>query len=558
MPPRKGHKKSRNGCTACKKRRVKCDEGQPNCGNCIRRGIQAECTYLRILKVAVRHDDEVNEITQSSIVEESSPPQRGFSSEISEEVTEAAPEGHCVCGYFHPYPTRSTPILDEYPGGLPVCALVYGLATPGNYGMENPSSGHYISHSSSNNGLSLTDVSLFHHFVTTTSRTMTISPYREVWETWTDAVDRLANSHSFVMEAVLAVAAAHIDTEESNTMADYHFREAFRRLQIELAGNTKKAINSRNCHGLFMTLNMFLLYALSGRTYKVFGTDGVYTRPYLDTSWTVFLRSAVGVLVQSWPWITTGPIASLFSCIPPIPGIRTSFSCRTEAMFANLNRLCTDGSIDGASEELGNVNTATAYFAAIWNIKKIWSVVEEVVGIPPSGSDATVAFSSSSTKPPATIANICNLIYHFALRTPRPFWEALQKKKPRALTIYAYFSVCWEAFHYACRLKSLETGLLSDANKGSTLFWVSGRAEVDLKGVEAELRFSGNWDVWNTWIAGAWMVFDGLKAGWWFDQAVEPLNDTLRTAMVGNEMMPLQAANAWGTLISVEKLQRWH
>jgi hypothetical protein len=41
---RKFHKKSRKGCATCKRRRVKCDEARPICGNCERMAIQ--CVYL--------------------------------------------------------------------------------------------------------------------------------------------------------------------------------------------------------------------------------------------------------------------------------------------------------------------------------------------------------------------------------------------------------------------------------------------------------------------------------------------------------------------------------
>ncbi|KAL0570219.1 transcription factor [Marasmius crinis-equi] len=40
----RSHKKSRTGCAQCKKRRVKCDEGRPTCGNCERR--QSDCVYV--------------------------------------------------------------------------------------------------------------------------------------------------------------------------------------------------------------------------------------------------------------------------------------------------------------------------------------------------------------------------------------------------------------------------------------------------------------------------------------------------------------------------------
>lgn len=41
--PRKGHKKSRAGCVTCKRRKVKCDEGTPGCGPCVRLGLN--CLY---------------------------------------------------------------------------------------------------------------------------------------------------------------------------------------------------------------------------------------------------------------------------------------------------------------------------------------------------------------------------------------------------------------------------------------------------------------------------------------------------------------------------------
>lgn len=40
--PRKGHKKSRNGCFNCKRRKVKCPETLPACSNCMRNGLACE------------------------------------------------------------------------------------------------------------------------------------------------------------------------------------------------------------------------------------------------------------------------------------------------------------------------------------------------------------------------------------------------------------------------------------------------------------------------------------------------------------------------------------
>lgn len=46
--PRKGHTKSRRGCFNCKRRKIKCQETQPACGNCEKAGIL--CEYPKIVQ----------------------------------------------------------------------------------------------------------------------------------------------------------------------------------------------------------------------------------------------------------------------------------------------------------------------------------------------------------------------------------------------------------------------------------------------------------------------------------------------------------------------------
>ena len=44
MPSRRSHAKTRFGCLPCKRARIKCDENQPQCANCIR--LKRRCEYL--------------------------------------------------------------------------------------------------------------------------------------------------------------------------------------------------------------------------------------------------------------------------------------------------------------------------------------------------------------------------------------------------------------------------------------------------------------------------------------------------------------------------------
>ncbi|ORY05904.1 hypothetical protein BCR34DRAFT_42046 [Clohesyomyces aquaticus] len=50
MATRKSHQKTRYGCSPCKKRRIKCDQNQPSCQNCAKRGL--DCSYYMIRPVS--------------------------------------------------------------------------------------------------------------------------------------------------------------------------------------------------------------------------------------------------------------------------------------------------------------------------------------------------------------------------------------------------------------------------------------------------------------------------------------------------------------------------
>ncbi|CAD0109891.1 unnamed protein product [Aureobasidium uvarum] len=74
MSSRRFHRKSRSGCTHCKKRHIKCDEGRPNCANCQRASVV--CTYDQ-LKVpsspAQSASQSPNGSTASTLVFDHSP-----------------------------------------------------------------------------------------------------------------------------------------------------------------------------------------------------------------------------------------------------------------------------------------------------------------------------------------------------------------------------------------------------------------------------------------------------------------------------------------------------
>lgn len=60
--PRKGHLKTRRGCWNCKRRRIKCNEGHPDCNHCIKAGLQ--CAYSQ-QKLSPQNPSQENPPQQS-------------------------------------------------------------------------------------------------------------------------------------------------------------------------------------------------------------------------------------------------------------------------------------------------------------------------------------------------------------------------------------------------------------------------------------------------------------------------------------------------------------
>ncbi|EGY17067.1 C6 zinc finger protein [Verticillium dahliae VdLs.17] len=55
---RRHHRKSRLGCKTCKRRKVKCDEAKPECGNCQRFGVACDFLPTAIFKAQTKHTEE--------------------------------------------------------------------------------------------------------------------------------------------------------------------------------------------------------------------------------------------------------------------------------------------------------------------------------------------------------------------------------------------------------------------------------------------------------------------------------------------------------------------
>ncbi|KAI1964718.1 hypothetical protein LOZ58_001405 [Ophidiomyces ophidiicola] len=149
MPPRRPHKKSRNGCDQCKRRRVKCDEDGPPCTQCRRREIA--CAFSRPASTAVSSPSvppsQPHELEQQQHEPQREPPEM-VQGELDREV--------------------ERPLARQ---------------------------------------AALRDLELMHHFATDTYRSLCIEDSEQ--HAWQIVLPRKALGYDFLMDGMLALAALH-------------------------------------------------------------------------------------------------------------------------------------------------------------------------------------------------------------------------------------------------------------------------------------------------------------------------------------------------------------
>ncbi|PSN58923.1 hypothetical protein BS50DRAFT_538129 [Corynespora cassiicola Philippines] len=256
---RKPHRKSRNGCRECKRRRIKCDEEKPGCGHCVRHNVH--CIYPA-MPASTR--------TPSSL-------------SASEHTLSPAGKGAT--------PQAISPHI------TPCIYLRENSAVP---------SGAYFK---------LKDMALLHHWSLSTSLSMIKSPPLNHF--WQKVFPEIAFHHAYVMHSILSIAALHVtylctsNRHEHICYASHHNTLALR--------SFREGINSLgpdNSDALFAsaTLAFFYAFVRLGRLYEGDGEDdgpASRTSRILGAEWIPLVRGMEAVLHPVYDYVRTGPLRSL-------------------------------------------------------------------------------------------------------------------------------------------------------------------------------------------------------------------------------------------------------
>ncbi|RGP70241.1 c6 zinc finger [Fusarium sporotrichioides] len=222
--PRRHHRKSRNGCSNCKSRRVKCDEQKPQCSNCLRREIR--CSFL---------PPDSHTASPS--------PHGNFGSSSSTPA-------------YYPTPVTQTPSTS-----VPEVPQTF---------YQEPAS----------EGLDIEDFSLLHHYTVFTSHTLAVVPGLDTFMRIN--LPRIAFSNSFLLHGTLAIAALHLSRFKKNpTDANSYMVKALHHYGTALQTATSLMTNINPQNGpalyLFSTLCFSFTLGLGPKPgdFLLFGQQGI-------------------------------------------------------------------------------------------------------------------------------------------------------------------------------------------------------------------------------------------------------------------------------------------
>ncbi|OJD18658.1 hypothetical protein AJ78_01354 [Emergomyces pasteurianus Ep9510] len=264
MPPRRSHRKSRLGCLQCKRRKIKCDETPPPCGNCKKHNI--ECQFA-------------------------TPPRTGS-----------------VNGRPGRWPVVVNPALTLPPMSLPAISTPSSSSTVDQLEI-------FTTFDSGNpqftSNLHIDDLKLMHHYTTETYTTL--SNTREHVEIWRTVIPKEALAHPFLMHGILALSALHLI--ECSSINDPNRRKyvelATRHQHLALAAfrPVLNNITPSNCNAVFAFSSLIAALAFTFSRFVGRPGGGEPVAELLQDF--LLFRGVESVLSTSWELIQKGELGPM-------------------------------------------------------------------------------------------------------------------------------------------------------------------------------------------------------------------------------------------------------
>jgi len=295
--------------------------------------------------------------------------------------------------------------------------------------------------------INMLDLTLMHHW--SVKAGVTITNHTHIKELWRVQVPSLATRHPFLMHALLAISALHLNHENAEpSKSNLYLSTASQHHEYAVRGTADclAHISRDNCDALVVSSCLVVIYSFITSRIDEVGSHG----PSQIASWVPLLRGVHSILKQVWHWVSDGPLSPLLHQYK-----RTTSDDRldpeAERIIQSLYGLCRDRSLPG-SNELSDAATSTAYMTAIAGLRRSFTIVAEG-----ESSDGN--------------------IFVWLVDVSAKYVELLAEHRPRAMVIFLHF----------CALFSLAEGF----------WWSKGSALFELR--KCEQYLTEEWLPWIEW-----------------------------------------------------------
>ncbi|KAF9871733.1 hypothetical protein CkaCkLH20_10667 [Colletotrichum karsti] len=392
-----GHKKSRNGCQQCKKRRVKCDENRP-CRNCVRHDVK--CSL-----VLTPFAPQLPAVTESP-----KPAPEAASTATPGSVGDASSTSRPGSRR-----DRHSPQLTSLKEKVAAMQGLLAEFTAEMDAMNNPGANDNDNSSASNRGECgdpqhipqadwLTDMQLVHHFTSNTAHTLSENP--DFVHLWTTTVPEIAFAHDFLLHGILAVSAIHLSylnpekREEYTTISTRHQNIALSKFSPGLNDIGENNADAYVLHAICI----FLL-----NTYSIAHPHGPITSKDVAQSF-ILLQGIKSILTLpfAYRYISNGPLARWLYQGGVEPAVGGNFANKIDDLL-NLTRSMAP------SEDTSMCQSA------LEGLKLTFAAV-------------------------STPSHRSGLVWRWAVSLPQSFLELMSQNHPMALTILMYYAALVHAF----------------------------------------------------------------------------------------------------------------
>ncbi|EGE81292.2 C6 zinc finger domain-containing protein [Blastomyces dermatitidis ATCC 18188] len=264
MPPRRSHRKSRLGCIQCKRRKIKCDEAPPPCGNCKKHNI--ECQFATP-PGAVRLNGRT-----------------GRWPAIVNGASALLPVS---------FPAISAPISSSTVDQLEIFTT---------FDSRNP---QFTSN------LHIDDLKLMHHYTTETYTTLSNTP--EHIEIWRTVIPKEALAHPFLMHGLLSLSALHLiecsSNNDPNLRKYVELATMHQHLALAAFRPVLNNITPSNCNAVFAFSSLIAALAFAFSRFVGRPGGGEPVAELLQDF--LLFRGVESVLSTSWELIQKGELGPM-------------------------------------------------------------------------------------------------------------------------------------------------------------------------------------------------------------------------------------------------------